>query len=434
VKGLRRQIGSGQFEVGYLFKQNLEMSNRSANATIKGYFYQFDHTIQRLLEAVAPQSSVVVEGIEDIDLDDEDNSALVQCKYYEGTEYNHSVIKDAVIAMLRHFHSKGCPTTQEFRYRIYGYYKNGQDKLPATFDLDFLKKNFLTYEHKKTIHHVHSELGITDSQLESFRDLLDIDVRAPSYEEQQKRIAKLLVAQIPGCKPEDAEVFYYPNAINAIQALAIQADAKDRKITKAKFLIAVNRKEIVFSLWLRQKFGDEYYAKLIKRTHFKYASTKVPKASRIFVIDMDGEFDLAKAAAMLARISTGFSHVEHARTPPQDRFCPYVLLRGLSPADLVSLKGCLLGQGINISDGHAFNGAVFSPALLATPPTKDNQIRLKFIPSADKIAAVVSAIGGTVVELFDFFKSSPINSVHAPPSVPHHKIKVDGAYFINEVL
>lgn len=410
------------------------MVNRSANATIKGYFYQFDHTIERLLEAAAPQSSIVVEGIEDIDLDDGDDSALVQCKYYEGTEYNHSVIKDAVIQMLRHFHSSGCPPAQEFRYRIYGHYKGGQDKLPAKFDLDFLRQNFLTYEHKKAVHQVHSELGMTDAQLESFRKLLDIDVRAPSYDEQQKRIAKLLVAQIPGCKPEDAEVFYYPNAINAIQALAIQADVNDRKITKAKFLIAVNRKEIVFSLWLRQKFGGDYYAKLIKRTHFKFASTKVPKASRIFIIDMDGEFDLAKAAAMLARIGTGFSHVEHARTPAQDRFCPYVLLRGLSPADLVSLKGRLLGQGINISDGHAFNGAAFSPALLAVPPTKDLQIRLKFIPSVDNIKAVVSAINGTVVELFDFFKSSPVDAIHAPPAVPHHKIKVDGAYFINEVL
>jgi hypothetical protein len=376
----------------------------------------------------------VVEGIEDIDLEDGDDSALVQCKYYEGTEYNHAVIKDAVIQMLRHFHSKGCPATQEFRYRIYGHYKGGQNKLPATFDLDFLKKNFLTYEHKKVDHQVHCELGVTDVQLESFRNLLDIDVRAPSYDEQQKRVAKLLVAQIPGCKPEDAEVFYYPNAVNAIQALAIQAATKDRKITKANFLISVNRKEIVFSLWLRQKFGDEYYAKLIKRRHFKFASTKVPKASRIFVIDMDGEFDLAKAAAMLARIGTGFSHVEHSRTPAQDRFCPYVLLRGLSPADLVSLKGCLLGQGINISDGHAFHGAPFSPVLLANPPTKDNQIRLKFIPSVENIATVVSALGGTVVELFDFFKSSPVDAAHAPPSVSHHKIKVDGAYFMNEVL
>jgi hypothetical protein len=81
------------------------MTDRSATATIKGYFYQFDQTIVRLLEA-SKQASVTVEGIEDIDLDGGDKSAFVQCKYYEGTEYNHSVIKDAVIHMLRHFHTK----------------------------------------------------------------------------------------------------------------------------------------------------------------------------------------------------------------------------------------------------------------------------------------------------------------------------------------
>ena len=56
------------------------MTNRSANATIKGYFYQFDHTILRLLAAASQQSSVVIEGIEDVDLDAGDDSALVQCK------------------------------------------------------------------------------------------------------------------------------------------------------------------------------------------------------------------------------------------------------------------------------------------------------------------------------------------------------------------
>src|SRR5450830_352817 len=131
-EGASPPICGGEFEVVHHLKQILAMVNRSANATIKGYFYQFDHTIERLLEAATPQSTIVVEGIEDIDLDDGDDSALVQCKYYEGSEYNHSVIKDAVIQMLRHFHSKGCPPAQEFRYRIYGHSKGGQDKLPVT--------------------------------------------------------------------------------------------------------------------------------------------------------------------------------------------------------------------------------------------------------------------------------------------------------------
>ena len=45
------------------------MTNRSATATIKGYFYQFDQTIVSLLEATK-HGSITVEGVEDIDLDD----------------------------------------------------------------------------------------------------------------------------------------------------------------------------------------------------------------------------------------------------------------------------------------------------------------------------------------------------------------------------
>lgn len=99
------------------------MNNRSANVTIKGYFYQFDHSIIQLLSAPNSDAAVLVEGIEDIDLVDGDDGVLIQCKYYEGTEYNHSVIKDAVIQMLRHFHSDGCKSSQKLKYRIYGHYR-----------------------------------------------------------------------------------------------------------------------------------------------------------------------------------------------------------------------------------------------------------------------------------------------------------------------
>lgn len=410
------------------------MTNRSANATIKGYFYQFDHTIVRLLEATTPQASVVVEGIEDIDLNDGNESILVQCKYYEGSEYNHSVIKDAVIQMLRHFHAAGCPNDSIFKYRLFGHYKDGQTKLPADFDIAFLKKNFLTYEHKKITNKVYVELGVSDAQLASFRSLLEINLNAPSYEDQQKKIIRLFVTQIPGCKADDAEVFYYPNAINVIQALAIKADVNDREITKQKFVSEVDRKEIVFNLWMRQKFGDDYYAKSIKRKYFKFSSTKVPKASRIFVIDMTDEFELSKAVTLLAKIGNSFSHVEHKRTPQQDRFCPYILLRGIEQQDLVLLKGSLLMQGIKIVDGFPFLGSAFSPTHLVVAPTHENLIRLKFIPASEQLSSVVSAITGSIVELFDFFKITPLETAYAPQGVTHHAIKVDSTYFISEVL
>ena len=410
------------------------VSNRAANAPIKGYYYQFDHTIVLLLSAESPQTKVVVEGIEDVDLENGNETTFVQCKYYQGSNYSHSLIKGALIQMLKHFHAEGCPEDNKCRYRLYGHYKSGMDKLPQTFDLDFFKKKFLTYKKNKTIHEVHNEIGITDHQLNQFQTLLEINVRAPSYEAQQIKIRDLLMSQISGCQVEDAETFYYPSALNVVRRLAIKTDEEDRRITKAKFLAEVNRKEEVFTLWLRQKFGDAYYAKFIKFKHFKFALTRVPSATRIFLIDVAGEFDISKAASLLAKLGKRFSHIEHRHTPPEDRFCPYVFIRGLTPADLVSLKASLLQQGVKFADGYPFKESEFYPAILASSPTRENQIKLKFIPSPEQISPVVAAITGSSVKIFNFFKSTTLDENHIPPGVEHHSIKVCSAYFISEVI
>jgi hypothetical protein len=410
------------------------MSNRSANATIKGYFYQFDHSIIQILSATSRDAAVLVEGIEDIDLVDGDDSVFIQCKYYEGTEYNHSVIKDAIIHMLRHFHNHGCKPSQKLKYRIYGHYQSGQDKLPSKVDLDFLKNKFLTYTEKKVTHVVHNELKITNAQLNTFLCLLNIDVRAKSYDDQQREVEKILVSQINGCQKEDAQTFYYPMAINTIQNLAIQKNEANRRITKKQFLDAVNKKEAVFSLWLRQKFGEEYYARSIKKKYFPSLTTKIQKSTRIFILDASGEFDLAKISTLLGKIGNKFSHVEHQRTPVEDRFCPYILLRGVTSDELIEIKSALLNSGIKLADGHVFHGAPFSPTDLVTPPTKENLIKLKFIPSTQQIGAVSTAIKGMSVEIFEFFKDASITDIQVASTVQHHKIKTDSVYFLNKVI
>lgn len=411
------------------------MTNRSANAPIKGYFYQFDHTILQILQTSSSDSSVVIEGIEDVDIEDGNHAALVQCKYYEGTEYNHSVVKDAVIQMLRHYHKGGCLITQQLRYCLFGHYQSGQNRLKQPFDLDFLKKHFLTYRDKNKKEQLeHVRLGITDAQLAHFQTLLEINIDAPSYETQQNQVMALLKKQIPGCQDEDAQAFYYPNAINAIQSLAVKKTISDRKITKANFLAAVNRKELVFSRWLYEKFGNEYYAKSIKRRYFKFASTKVPNASRIFILDTADEFDVSKVTSLLVKLGRRFSHVEHKSTLQKDRFCPYVLLRDLPPQDLIALLKNLMQQGITFEDGYPFKGADFHPAHLAVPPTKENLIQLKFIPDLGQIEPLVTALRGSYVEIFDFFKSSPVITSFVPAGIPYHAIKVPSTYLVTEAF
>ncbi|MDT0138947.1 DUF4297 family anti-phage-associated protein [Acidovorax sp. PRC11] len=409
------------------------MTDRSATATIKGYFYQFDQTIVRLLEATK-HGSVTVEGVEDIDLDDGDKSAFVQCKYYEGTEYNHSVIKEAVIHMLRHFHAAGCSSGQAFRYRLHGHYRCGQHKLTLPLTDEFLKEHFLTYTKEKQVHKVHEELKITDVQLADFRGLLDLDVNALSYDEQRAKVLKLLASEIPECSPDNALIFFYPMAINVVQGLAIEADEVKRRITKDQFLKAINRKDAVFSAWLRDHLGREYFARMVRRKYFYFGKTKMPKAARFFVIDMTNEYEVGQATRMLVRIGQFFSHKELQRTPTADRFCPYVLLRGVTPEHLIELKASLWAQGVVFNDGYPFQGAEFSPTMLAADPTKEKLWTIKFVPSEQQLAPTIAACTGSVVDVYDFYKDSPLDNSLVPRARGLHSIKSNSAYLLQEVM
>lgn len=109
-------------------------------------------------------------------------------------------------------------------------------------------------------------------------------------------------------------------------------------------------------------------------------------------------------------------------------------MRDLPPQDLVALLNNLLRQGIKFDDGYPFKGADFHPSHLAASPTKENLIQLKFIPDLGQIKPLVEALKGSYVEIFDFFKSSPVTANHIPTGTPYHAIKVPSTYLIKEAF
>jgi hypothetical protein len=111
-----------------------------------------------------------------------------------------------------------------------------------------------------------------------------------------------------------------------------------------------------------------------------------------------------------------------------------VILRGLSTQDLVALKKNLFQQGIAFTDGYPFQGSDFYPELIASAPTKDNLIKIKFIPNLEQIKLIGKELKGSIIEVFDFYKSSPLEVNHIPTGVSCHSIKVSSLYFINEVF
>ena len=414
------------------------MTTRSADATILGYFYQFDHTIIRILNSASGSTKVVVEGIEDVDLLDEGSELFIQCKYYKGSEYNHSLIKDAIAAMVVHFKGRGCPADGSLKYRLYGHYKSGQDKLDPSFDASFLKDKFLTTRKTKdgntTVEEVFTTKGITNVELELFRGALEIDLAAASYEDQQAEIKAHLRKLFGGSSAEDADQFYYPNAINVVQTLAIDPSVSNRTITKADFIARLDRKEALFNWWLQQKFGRQHYAKSVRLQHFDF-KTKVHPACRIVVLEFGAEFEAKKALAMIEKIALKLSHKESARTPERERFCPYILLRDVASTDLAILKQALWDRGIHIADGFPFRDAEFDAKHLSRRPSPSSLTRLKFLEDTEVLAQVLPHHKGESIDVFDFYKTSPIaGGGKAWNAVAHNQIKTDSVYFAGEVI
>ncbi|HAS1185996.1 TPA: hypothetical protein I3819_004381, partial [Enterobacter cloacae] len=110
-------------------------SPRSAIHAIKGYFYQFDKTIVELLHT-QDDDVIYVEGVEDIDLKNADEITAIQCKYYENTEYNHSVIAHPIQLMLKDYAKRLAGKEDIYKYTLYGHYPSGHDKLTLPLTIE----------------------------------------------------------------------------------------------------------------------------------------------------------------------------------------------------------------------------------------------------------------------------------------------------------
>lgn len=166
--------------------------SREAISTIKGYYFQFDFFILQLLQLQSDNGYVQIEGIEDVDVERASNDIeAVQCKYYEGVTCTPSVVGKAIRPMLKHFAKfKDGSGGNDIRYcyRLFGYYKSGQDSVERHLTVDYVKRKFFTYSEDGKKRKLHIELKLSDSDLENFLQRLEIDLHATTYDEQIEKI------------------------------------------------------------------------------------------------------------------------------------------------------------------------------------------------------------------------------------------------------
>lgn len=384
------------------------MAERTAIDTIKGYFYQFDYAIAKLLELSNDSETIIVEGIEDVDLKSATEETAIQCKYYSKTEYNHSVIAKPIRLMLNHFKEVTNGTQKRINYKLYGYFKSGQTKLILPINSTFLKDHFLTYSKNKRNRYHHLELNLSDVELDDFISMLEIDILALEYQEQVTKISTLLMNHF-GCNHFEAENFFYNNALKVIKEIAVEDNIAKRKISKAEFLKRINFKRVLFNEWFISYKGE---AKLFAELRSEYFTClNISSFERFFIIEVPStNYVRAELKDLIITISKKWSKLSPREPQP---FCPYVYLHNILPQELIDLKKELFSEEFVFIDGFDFSGSEFNPKSITKSANSSNLIKVKILNTLEHIDLAIKEIRKTK-EIYQFYNSNLFFDISYP--------------------
>lgn len=382
--------------------------SRSATATIKGYYYQFDYFIHKLLNCGNDTDTVCVEGIEDIDINTALETTAIQCKYYAGTEYNHSIIAEPIKYMLDDFLNTSTP---RIRYKLYGYYSSGQTKLTLPLTCDSFKSNFLKLK-------VFSGVELEDDIIHDFLSMLEIDINASDYDKQIADIINSLKSTF-SCNEFDAEYYYYNNSLRLVKELSIDPDISKRTISKKVFLDQINKKEALFNEWFISLKGIDNYCSKIKREYF--SQTNLSPHERFFLIECDSLISDTEIKTLLISIGRKYSKISSRRDP--STFCPYIYIHNLNPDRLKNILKNLHDDEYIFIDGYDYKNSEFSVKSICRKATYHNQIKLKFIYSLDSLTDIF-AYTRITKEIYQFYvdKAFYENDVHKHIKIPIDKM------------
>lgn len=379
-------------------------STRDAVDTIKGYYYQFNYSILRILEG-QDDDIVTIEGIEDVDVASGDETVAIQCKYYSKTEYNHSIIAKPIRFMFKDFMER-TKKGNYISYKLYGTYDAGQSKLSLPLTINFVKDKFLTYTEtkkgaEKITHVLHNELGATDVQIETFIAKLTIDIWAKSYEDLEETIMNK-IADLFSCNKIEAELYYYNNALRAIKELATKETEEERRISRRKFIHEIDNKKMLFDNWYLQFRGLNEFCKKIRAEFF--TKDNVSPVERYFLVECDKKIENLDIIKLISKIRENWSKLAQREPTP---FCPYIALQGIAEERLIEIKKCLTKQGIVLCDGYDFLGAEFNPESFNRTPDYRNGIKVKIANRIDDIQSSLQTQRKKEKEVYQFYLTKP---------------------------
>ena len=396
--------------------------DRSAVDTIRGYCYQFDKSIIEILSLKSDTDSIEVEGIEDVDVIQDNECSAIQCKYYEKSSYNHSVIAKPIRLMLQHFSEN---RKAAVKYFLYGHYKDGHEKLPASISVEFLKEKFLSYTKDKVQYEEHIALGLSDEDLTFFLEHLKIDIHAKNFDEQSKSVIQKII-ELFDCTKEEAVHYYYNSAFSIVAKLA--CEQRNRVISKSEFINRLDNKKALFNSWMYKYKGRELYLKKLKKDFFS-RSLNTQAYDRFFILDASSAASIEDVKECIYTIQYNWTNLSKRNPNP---YSPFIYIFNKDQCFLHALKKELYTEGLNFVDGYNYFGSEFCVDTL-NQAKQNRDVKFQYIETEkDLIQAVNSTESRT--EVYQFYVTNSDLSFDFDEGIKYTKLQVYDFSEIKEIV
>lgn len=332
------------------------MTTRSADATIKGYYYQFDTSILKLLGLQTDAESITVEGIEDIDINTATEATTVQCKYLSKPRFVNSAVREPIILMLDHFLN---PTTpNNYNYILYAHFENEIPGNEPTIDLLKLKE-ILTFTENKIEKHYEIENSISDAQLNAF--LLQFKlIFGLEFYTQQKLVVDKLKTKF-SCTEFEADTLYYNNALRIVIDKAIQKNSNQRVITKAEFISGIDCSHKLFNEWFIKLRSKKEYLRLVSQ-NLKSIRVLEPSKVKVILIDkyiLDSNNSEMPLLSFIENLNNKYYKPNSSLIDAK----PLTIILDYDKPKLLEIKRSLIDNGIVFNDGYEeikFSNEIFN--------------------------------------------------------------------------
>lgn len=310
--------------------------NRSADATIRGYLYQFERTIA---QALGQGSDAVfrLEGIEDLDVLDDGCINAVQVKYHESLKtVTPKALAKPLYEMFESFR-----LDQKLTFTLYVYSPNGLK--------DFRKLTERGVEDAFSSESVKQKIGYSDRSLfAAFASAVRL-VEGVEIGAQRDALAKQ-IAKALNCDLEEARGFHLPRAVHFVSRVACNKDSQKREISRRELIEEMHGKDFYYHKWMSDYISESRLIKLV---------SKQLKAASIFseeqfpVVGIEVAADGIEAAIEIIQYLSAY----YLRNGTQNTSPASIVVNELDKGVLDELKSELLkSTDINFNDGYAAFG------------------------------------------------------------------------------